>query len=553
MKVRWLALLLVLLLSIPFTAAAATDTTDPIDLSQAGDAGGPAAPPHVLVRGAPIHGANGIAFGKDDRLYIASVWGSEIVVMEPDSGRILARLGLPQGVESPDDLTFGPDGGLYFTSILTGKVQKIAPDGNLSTVAQLPPGANPITFSDTGRLFVGLAFLGDALYEVDPTGAAAPRLIASNLGGINAFDWGADGYLYAPIMNKGEVVKIDVDTGSITPVATGFGFPGAAKFGAAGTLFVLDQATGQVLELDLETGARQLVAQLVPGLDNLAWDAKGRLFVSHAEDGSITRVLPNGKGVYISRPGIIAPAGVAVMAGADGRENLFVADLWTVRRFDAQAGTPRPLGDYTRAFPAFTVAPFGDKLVLTSIAANAVVIMDPVTHAVLWGDASFAMPVNAIAFQGDVVVCEAMTGQVVRQTLGGGRTTLAQLYVPSGLAAKGDDLWVADRAAGAVFQVVAGGEVLAQPRPVAGGLAKPEGLAVDEDGGFYVVETGARRLSYIDPATGQVTPIASGLVLSGDLPGMPPTGIFNGVAVAPSGAVFVTADRASRVYRLDLK
>ena len=49
---------------------------------------GPAGPasPTVLVQGAPIKGANGITFGQDGRLYIASIGGDQIVVMDPETG-----------------------------------------------------------------------------------------------------------------------------------------------------------------------------------------------------------------------------------------------------------------------------------------------------------------------------------------------------------------------------------------------------------------------------------------------------------------------------------
>src|SRR5262245_19719905 len=132
----------------------------------------------VLARGAALHGANGMTFDRHDRLHIASVAGREIVVMDPQTGAILDRLGPDRGVEGPDDLTFGPDGALYWTSVFTGVVGRRAPDGTVSTVAQLPPGVGAITFPDDGRLFVAVSVLGDALYEVDPNGANPPRLVA---------------------------------------------------------------------------------------------------------------------------------------------------------------------------------------------------------------------------------------------------------------------------------------------------------------------------------------------------------------------------------------
>src|SRR5262245_46329240 len=147
----------------------------------------------VLTRGAALHGANGMMFDRQDRLHIASVAGREIVVMDPQSGAILNRLGPDRGVEGPDDLTFRPAGALYWTSFFTGAVSRRTPDGTVSTIAQLPAGAGAITFSDDGRLFVAASTLGtEALYELDPSGVNPPRLIAQGLGGLNAMDWGPD-------------------------------------------------------------------------------------------------------------------------------------------------------------------------------------------------------------------------------------------------------------------------------------------------------------------------------------------------------------------------
>ena len=83
----------------------------------------------VFIQGAPIRGSNGIYFDTNDRLHIASAFGNEIVVMNPDSGEILQRI----DALTPDDLTFGPDGSLYYTSIGTGYVYRIKPDGNITT------------------------------------------------------------------------------------------------------------------------------------------------------------------------------------------------------------------------------------------------------------------------------------------------------------------------------------------------------------------------------------------------------------------------------------
>ena len=171
------------------------------------------AAPAVLVTGAKISGANGMAFSKDGLLYVASVLGSEMIVLNPDTGQVVKRFTRADGVEGPDDVAFAADGAFYWTSILTGEVAGFRADGSRVTAARLTAGVNPITFSDDGRLFVAQCFFGDKLYEVDPNGIKEARLISDKLGprcGLNGMDWGPDGRLYGPRWFRGEVVSFDV-------------------------------------------------------------------------------------------------------------------------------------------------------------------------------------------------------------------------------------------------------------------------------------------------------------------------------------------------------
>ncbi|UCG26284.1 MAG: hypothetical protein JSW55_09980, partial [Chloroflexota bacterium] len=407
----------------------------------------------VLVRGAAIHGANGIMFDAHDRLHVASVVGREILVMEPNTGKIIASLGPELGVEGPDDLAFGPDGSLYWTSILTGDVGRLTPDGvfNSQFVA---PGVNPITFSDDGRLFVALDFLGDGLYELDPALVNPPRPIvvatAENplpLGFLNGMDWGPDDRLYGPIWTQGRIISIDVDSceGTDDPWADcdiqeeagGFGIPAAVKFDSSDRLHTIDHLTGEVLRVDLATGARQTIAQLTPGLDNLAFDSLDQLFISHAQDGSIQKILPSGIPRTISKSGIIAPGGVAVLPGLQGRESVYIADVFTLREFDGRTGRPmaleRNMLGASDLIPPFTVAADGHNLVLTSWFDMAVQVWDPDTGQAIITYHDMPVPLNAIGFQGDVVVSQLGTGSVARASDGFPLAT--GLFVPTGLAA----------------------------------------------------------------------------------------------------------------------
>jgi sugar lactone lactonase YvrE len=124
--------------------------------------------------------------------------------------------------------------------------------------------------------------------------------------------------------------------------------------------------------------------------------------------------------------------------------------------------------------------------------------------------------------------------------------------IPIGLAAVNGNLWVSDWVTGKVWQVVANGTPLDNLVVVAEGLTNPEGLAVDRDGSLLVVESMADRLSRVNLLTGQVATVAEGLLIGAEtIPGTPPTWTFNGVAVGPSGAIYVTGARGNVVYRFN--
>ena len=182
-----------------------------------------------------------------------------------------------------------------------------------STVANLGTGVNPITFSDDGLLFVGLAFMADSLFEVYLDGRP-PRLINATPG-INAFDWW-DGYLYAPRPDKGEVVRIDVDApgGNITPVVTGLVQPSAVDISDDGRMYVL---AGQRAPSTSSTRSRVARRPSRRAAMATTWH---RLERAHLRVGRQRRLdrraLPNGKYVTISRGhrravGAGGPAGAA--------------------------------------------------------------------------------------------------------------------------------------------------------------------------------------------------------------------------------------------------
>ena len=153
-------------------------------------------------------------------------------------------------------------------------------------------------------------------------------------------------------------------------------------------------------------------------------------------------------------------------------------------------------------------------------------------------------PLDALRFMGDIVFTDLASGSIKKVD----NTSIASgFYVPTGLAAAGNELYAADWASGMVWQVYDDGNLVMTP--VATGLSQPEGLTFDIDGNLLVVESTAGRLSRIHLQSGTTSLVADGLALGYPaIPGFPPTWVFNGVDVGSSGNIYITDDIANVIY-----
>ncbi|MCY4601704.1 MAG: hypothetical protein OXF27_17500 [Acidobacteria bacterium] len=513
----------------------------------------------VLAQGSPLHATNGMYFGPDGRLYVVSASSATVAAVDKESGEVLERWGPELGVRGPDDITFGADGSAYWTEFSFGDVARRTPDGTISVIASPGRGVNPITFSDDGRLFVSRCALGHELFEIDPEGGGEPRLITDQLGpgcGLNGMDWGPDGRLYGPRPAGREAVRVDVDRGSFETVAADFRAPVALKFDSQHRLHVLDSGTGEVFRVDIETGDKELVGQTAPSADNLAFDADDRLFVSSYAHSFILEVLGPEENRTVMAGGPSFPGGLAWLPGSGGAGRLFLADRRALRELDPRTGEElhNVVGNNTDVGEAMSAYPYGGQLLLGG--ATTVSIWDPVGDRLVQRFEGFEETSDVLALGDDIIVSEYETGSVLRfnPAAPDDRAVLASgLDEPAGLAAHGDDLYVADRS-GSLLQVLNDGERLDPPRVVADGLAGPEGIAAGEDGALYVVEQEAGRVTQVDPETGAATPIAEGLRLDSleqkSIGVTTAVGFLSDVTVG-DGSLYVSSYAENRVYRID--
>ncbi len=533
MRLR-IALVLTLLMVAPLPAAAA-ERPEPFDVSQGQEVG----------RAAETNSLNGIYVSPyDGNVYVASVGGDEITVHDPASGNLLDRIGPDRGVHGPDDLFIADDGTMYWTEILTGYVGMLEP-GHEPVRQFVGPGVNPITMSDDGRLFVSRIFLGEGFYELDPELVDDPVLLSDSLV-INGFDFGPDGYLYAPSFFTGEILKIDVDSAfpvTTEVVASGLGISSAAKFNSIGELYAVNLGDGLVVKVD-SSGANnhEVVLDVEGTIDNIAFSTDDRLFAAVGVDNQIVRVDSRGT-TTLNRAGLGLPGGVAV--SPDG--TVWVSELFALRGFTG----PRmwTTSFYDRFAPPGTgfagstvVSADGDNLVISSGFAGSVQVMDPATGAIMFDTRALATPTNAIRHGDMLVATQLGTGNVVNAE-DPAEVLIDGLAVPLGLASDGDTLYVADWALGTVWAVSDSGTSL-----VASGLVLPEGLAVDGDR-LLVVEPLLKQVTAIDIATGASSPLIVGLDYSGRNPeGFFPYGQMSGVAVGDT-AIYVSDDGVNKVYK----
>ena len=457
------------------------------------------------LEGVAFHGANGINMDAAGRLYVASAIGREIVIFNRLDGAFIDRLGSAQGVLGPDDLTFGPDGSLYWTDLAHGQVGRRAPDGTV-TKQFVALGVNPITFSADGRLFVGQAFMGDGLWELDPDLQQPPTEIIDAPGQLNAFDFGPDGKLYSPANAIGTLVRIDVDAKTLTPVAP-LGLIASVKFDAAQRLWLLSRTQSALLRVNRETGAIEQTIPLSGNMDNFVPGPDDRFYIT-TEGGGLLEVSPDGSIRQVRPGGLANPGGVAVARDGD-QEVVVVADLFGMVGYDAATGALHKHYDY---------AVMGLTPMTVSASAAGVVVSGwliqmgpPVQEWDLAQDVSLRsaavanVPLNAVEFQGKLVVAELVSGSIA-QFVGDERTVLAEGFiVPTGLAASADNLYAADWASGLIHQVVAAGVKLSPTRIIAAELQHPEGMALDTQGNLLVVETGTKSLVRVNVATGAIS------------------------------------------------
>lgn len=488
-----------------------------------------------LLPASGLFGANGMQFGPDDRLYVAQAFGSQITAIDIATGNldVIAPQGGP--IVGPDDIAFDSHGTMYVTEVMSARVSARSPYGAVRVLADDLPSANGITVYQD-RVFIDEHRRGGRLFELYPDGSRPPRLIADNLFGPNALMVGPDGKLYFPLVPLGEVWRVDIETGVQEKVATGLQAPPAVKFDHQGALIVPQSRSGEIVRIDVQSGTKTVIARVRPGIDNLAFSADDRLFISHFIDGGVAEVATAGNHDerLLVPAGFVGPWGVV----CDASGTVIVGDGLSLATIAPSGDVVRLGGILDERFPGFirgiAAGKPGELLITTARG-------DVVRYVV--SERSFTMPAKRLqplygiahAVDDTVVVAGIDSGSILRVDHAGQVTTVAAgLSKPCDVVAAGDgSFFVSELDNGRIVTVDAHGHV----SQLLDGLSKPKGMARYQ-GSLLVLDHGTRDLHAMDLQTKQQQVLAWHLPIGAagpmDFPG--------GLAVGRDGTIYIAGD-----------
>ncbi|MDJ0659001.1 MAG: hypothetical protein QNJ42_05860 [Crocosphaera sp.] len=512
---------------------------------------------NVLVAPSPFKGLNGLNFDNAGELYVGSFSEQRLYQVDINNGEFETFIDAPAG--QGDDFFFSSSDQVFYTAFLSGQIRTFdATTGDPpNTIVSGLPGVNPIIQRDDGRIFAAQTFAGDGLYEIDPTGTAAPRLIGNYPGFLNSFDFGPDGLLYSPLQLAQlsgidvNVIKIDVDTGNFEPVTGGLSVVTSVKFNSSGELFAIDNIQGNVVQIDPNDGTTNVVTALSPGLDTMAFGPNDLLYVSNNVDSTIHEInTDTGETrLVLESGGITAPSGITAFG-----DKLYLADTYSYRVIDAQTGAIENTVINPIQFPLNAFAN-DDHLLVSSWFSGLVQRLDRNTGEVLNDYRGFGLPYDAVELaDGSILVADCALGQVTQilNAAGDQRDIAANnLFCPTGLAVVDENTVLVSESLG--NRLLSINLLTGEVTVVATGLLQPEGIAYHADGLAVVAEIGTQSLKVIDITTGKTRTLASDLPIGiqGFPEGPPPYGI-TGVTLIDD-TVYLAGDINNSIQTFSLR
>jgi len=282
----------------------------------------------VFVRGGSggLRNAQGLAFGPDGNLYVASFESQQILRYDGVTGAFLdvfvsAGSG---GLGAPNDVAFGPDGNLYVADAFFGTNSILRYDGRTGAFIDVfatgggLQQALRIVFGPDDNLFVGnsnstnvLRYHGDTGLPHPTAGQSGAIFVPGVQGGFNtviALDPSGD--LYVGSGASPDILRYDGVTGAFLGTHIHNGATGSLRFGPDGNLYVLNHLGESVARYDGRSGA------LIDTFAVLGSDALNRPNGLAFTPSSQTNVVMEAETMFLSAGYSIEP----------GKGQIFIAD-----------------------------------------------------------------------------------------------------------------------------------------------------------------------------------------------------------------------------------
>jgi len=506
------------------------------------------------------HGIEGPGVTPLGGITVGSVLGQYITRVDPVSG--LLNTLIPQPFGEADDQVYGKDGTLVWTSLLSGLVRSRTIDGKIRVIGQNNPVTpNGVAFDGNGNCYYSQFPAGTGLYKVDPLGRVAQQFILDVISPMNGFDFDANNILYGPLPFTGQIVKINLATKTQTIVASGFVDVESVRFSNdKKTMYALDIGVSTLYSVNVQTGAKTVICTLsgLNYLDNFRpYGTDGFLLSDTVSNTLYLYKTSTKRFINLTPRSVFAlPMGISFLGN-----NLYIADYVSEKRYNvgtkslttiARSGLqPITAGVAAQdvSFGIWNVFASDRYLAFSDFFDGRVQIRSTSTNAVVVATIPVGAPYG-LALSSDykyLIVNDFGTGVRVFNgpTYTTGKTLTTPFTTVTGMAIARDanTVYVADYAQGAVYKV---NYVTGSYSTVATGISNPEGIAVYSGrytDTIFVAAVGSKSLIQINASTGQKKTVATNLPIGLAGPEtLPAPNTFTGVAVSPSGDVYITSD-----------
>ncbi len=514
-----------------------------------------------LAADTPFPGVNGATIGADGNLYVVHTGNGSVTKIDLKTMKAKTFVEPYKAAFILDDIAADDKGNLYATGTtpLVGEVYRFDKNGVKTVIASGIPAANGIEYNKrTKRLFVTECFQGNRVFEVDPEGVKAPRLLIDKdvIPVPEGFDYDPDtNDLIIPDLGTGKILRVNPDTGAISTVVEKLAAPIALVIGSDKMAYV-PSLTGVVYRVSLDGAKVETIAKLMPGLDNVTITKEGRLFVTSYWDATIFEVATDGSGKFKqlfpkgpNQPlGIVVKDGKVLVTDAIMIRNL-AGGIYEQTKLNAWAAHGMPL-------PLSLADGPGNQVFWTDCIHGAVCIGDPSTGEFKPVAGELGRPITSLMSpSGEALyVAEYGAGQITVVSLKDGAKSILtkDLEGPLALAMIGDTLYVAEAKPGRISKVdPASGK---KEVVLSSMVGKPIALGNDGNQHLLILDGAGHKILRVNPKTLAIATLAANVPVEYNTIGSYPSIEFPApMVVTKSGDIYLTTTNRGTIKLEKLK